>query len=162
MNSFNIVIVPVWLNSVMEELGINCEDLVDDEKLSGILSTKDILIYKMINSCHREEVLGADLSMDSGYILGMPTPEETLACRDMSAMDMLFGQHTVAKTLSDCKIEVKQINMETVGLFYSLKGEADSVSNNEWIEDLAQLLHANLGLQEAAKTHAFAQFVDIV
>ena len=49
MSNINMVIVPVWLNLIQKELGIADADFANYEKISGILSPRDLLIYKMAN-----------------------------------------------------------------------------------------------------------------
>lgn len=49
MCNIKVVVVPAWLDLIKKELGITNDDLADMGKLSGILSPRDLLIYKVLN-----------------------------------------------------------------------------------------------------------------
>ena len=101
MSKIKMVIVPCWLNLVSKELGLTGDDLANCEKLSGILSPRDFLIYKMVNFQAAEvlakKVFDGDVALESQFVqdfegaIDIPTLEERSACANVSIDTLIYG-----------------------------------------------------------------------
>lgn len=171
MYNIKLVIVPAWLDLIMRELGITNDDLADWEKLSGILSPRDLLIYKMLN-WNAGEVLarlpGCNDQVASKVIdmfavaTPVPTLEERAFCANQSTDVLIYGatctrdkeQQLYAETyMSDSEVLcVRLIPFSRAS--EELKNDGQTLS-----EKITDILFHRVGLRATAETGAFKQYV---
>lgn len=173
MSNINMVIVPVWLNLIQGELGIENADLAKEEKLCGILSTRDLLIYRMVNF-QASEVFAALGEGDCGQTaqsccsfgspLSTPGLEERAFLANVSLETLMFGATARAgngQLVAD--VELVDSELIIVRLMSSDKAPdnvrecADSIGTK-----LTKVLHGRIPLNELATTSAFKQYVKAV
>ena len=171
MYNIKLVIVPAWLDLIMKELGITNDDLADWEKLSGILSPRDLLIYKMVN-WNAGEVLaklpGSNQEVASKLIdvLAVATPVPTLEERAFTANqdpDMwIYGATCTRDKEQQLYAEAYMSDSEVLCVRLIPFSRASDALKNEGktlSEKIAHILYSRVGLQAAAQTGAFKQYV---
>jgi hypothetical protein len=171
MYNIKLVIVPAWLDLIMKELGITNDDLVDWEKLSGILSPRDLLIYKMLNwnACEViarlpgcNEQVASKLISELPIATPVPTLEERAFCANQSVDVLIYGATCVRDKEQQLYAQAYMSDSEVLCVRLipfsraseELKNEGRSLS-----EQLAHILYSRIGLRAAAETGAFKQYV---
>ena len=122
-SEISLVFVPLWLSRIMRELGVRYEDLTDIEKLSNILSTRDILIYGLANSRIDEILTKFTLgpvpygTQRFGLTNAIPEPDKTAALilEDTPVEVLMFGS-TVGAQQVRYNYRVKCLNESTIVL----------------------------------------------
>lgn len=171
MSKLKIVVVPVWLNLIQKELGIDNTDFACYEKLSGILSPRDLLIYKMLQFNMNDILNYIDLAKTSGLKLvddfdvpcPVPTLEERASLANMSVETMAFGAtHSVeAGEYPKFSVELADTELVIVRL-YSGDKIPDNVKecNDHLARRLVKVLHGRVCLHDMVKTVAFKDYVN--
>jgi hypothetical protein len=174
MSKINLVVVPCWLNLVMKELGVSSDDLTNCEKLSGILSPRDLLIYKMVNF-QANEVLakfGIDTPAEAAVICAdfefpLPTPslEERASCANVALDTLIYGATNEAMINEGFAIEVEFTELETLVVRLIPKrqcSEEQWACNDTFAKKVSVLLHGRIGGRSLAKTGIFQRYVNEV
>lgn len=158
MSKINLVLVPVWLNLIMKELGLSHADLTDYEKLSGILSTRDLLIYRMAQE-HAGEILQkltgeAKLNADFGPALECHLSlEERAFTASMDEQVYLYG--ATCKAGTPVQSEVRMVDQNTMAISFLPASEGpldDSVDPGRLPVQMVKVLHGHMSLDCLAKT----------
>jgi hypothetical protein len=171
MYNIKLVIVPAWLDLIMKELGITNDDLADWEKLSGILSPRDLLIYKMVN-WNAGDVLaklpGCNPEVVSRLIdvLAVATPVPTLEERAFTANQeidtFIYGATCTRDKEQQLYAEAYMSDSEVLCVRlipFSRASEALKNDGQTLAEKLTSIFFHRVGLQAAAATGAFKQYV---
>ncbi|MCY1279648.1 hypothetical protein D9M68_18010 [compost metagenome] len=174
MSKIKLVIVPCWLNLVMKELGVASDDLADCEKLSGILSPRDLLIYKMVNF-QASDVLGkfgietpadrAVIMNDFEYPLPTPTLEERASCANVSIDTLIYGATNEAMVNEGLAVEVEFTELETLVVrLIPVRQctEEQKACTDTFAKKVSTLLHGRIGGRSLSKTGVFQRFVEEV
>jgi len=167
MSKIKLVVVPVWLNLIMKELGLSNADLTDWEKLSGIVSSRDLLIYRLVQS-HREEILNILLgegkcTFDFDGVGESLNLEERAFCANVPFETTVFGATTNRQ--GELHAHVEMIDQNTLGLFLctqaSDKPEQDLKTTRADLSlKISAVLHGMVGVHEMAKTITFQHTVN--
>lgn len=171
MSNINLVIVPVWLNLIQKELGIEDGDLANIDKLCGILSPRDLLIYKMVNAQAVEvfKLLGekprnsADHSCNSfSHPLPTPTLEERAAMANVPLETLVYGATAHRDEGFRLLADVQLVDTELVVVRCMQSDKAPDIVR-ECTDSLAtkitKVLHGRIPLNELAMHSAFKQYV---
>lgn len=171
MYNIKLVIVPAWLDLIMKELGITNDDLADWEKLSGILSPRDLLIYKMVNwnagdvlaklpGCNPEVVCRL---ID---VLAVATPVPSLEERAFTANQeidtFIYGATCTRDKEQQLYAEAYMSDSEVLCVRlipFSRASEALKNDGQTLAEKLTNILFHRVGLRATAETGAFKQYV---
>lgn len=169
MSKIKLVVIPVWLNLIMKELGIANADLANWEKLSGIVSSRDLLIYRLAQFNQREilqRVVGtADCADDFDSIGEQLTLEERAATANISLETLIFG--ATCNQQGELQARVEMIDQNTMGLFLctpaSNKQEQEFKTDpRSLVLEIAQLLHGFMSTQRLAKKVSFQHAINLV
>lgn len=172
MSKIKLVIVPCWLNLVMKELEVTSDDLADCEKLSGILSPRDLLIYKMLNFQASDVLVkfGIDAPAERAVIMAsfdaaLPTPtlEERASCANVSLDTLIYGATNEAMINDGLCVEVEFTDLETLVVRLIPVGQCSEdqlADNSTFAKKVSKLLHGRIGQRSVSKTGVFQRFVD--
>jgi len=172
MSKINLIIVPAWLNLIKRELGITNDDLADCEKLSGILSPRDLLIYKMA-ALRAPEILAkfmAGGNVDAGKVvsdfckpLPIPSLEDRAPLLKMDVNTLIYGAtsardkdlplfaevcFTDTEVMAICLVPFNRANDE-------LKDNSDTLALK-----MVKALHGRLPLEQLAGFGVFKRYVE--
>lgn len=171
MYNIKLVIVPAWLDLIMRELGITNDDLADWEKLSGILSPRDLLIYKMLNwnageviarlpGCNNE--VASKLIDVLAVATPVPTLEERAFCANQSIDVLIYGATCTRDKEQPLYAEAYMSDSEVLCVRLIPFSRASEELKNEGktlAEKLTHILYSRVGLRATAETGAFKQYV---
>lgn len=174
MSKIKLIIVPAWLNLIMKELGVTNEDLADYEKLSGIVSPRDLLIYKIANF-NGDEILAKLLDVDvqtahkafAEFEGALPVPglEERAACANMSLDTLIYGATSARDAEHRLLAEVVLTDTEVLTIRLvpfnrasdELRDCVDSVATK-----VTKVMHGRVGLEQLAGLGIFKRYVEEV
>lgn len=171
MYNIKLVIVPAWLDLIMKELGITNDDLADWEKLSGILSPRDLLIYKMLNwnageviaklpGCSQE--VANKLIDVMAVAIPVPTLEERAFCANQEIDTLIYGATCTRDKEQQLYAEAYMSDSEVLCVRlipFSRASEELKNDGKTLSEKIAHILFSRVGLQAAVQTGAFKQYV---
>lgn len=170
MSNINMVIVPVWLNLIQKELGIADADFANYEKISGILSPRDLLIYKIANF-QVEDILGwiggyqnaGKVHFDFGSVVPKPALEELASMANVSVQTLAIGVTSANDEMPYVSVELADTELLVVRL-YPARNAPDSVKQREGCiaTKITKALHGRIDLKDLANTVAFRRYVDNV
>lgn len=170
MSNINMVIVPVWLNLIQKELGIADADFANYEKISGILSPRDLLIYKMANF-QAEDILGwvggyqnaGKVHFDFGSVVPSPTLEELASMANVSVETLAIGATSAENDMPYVSVELADTELLVIRL-WPARSAPDSVKQSEGCvaTKMVKALHGRIDLSKLANTVAFRRYVDRV
>lgn len=175
MSKIKMVIVPCWLNLVSKELGLTGDDLANCEKLSGILSPRDFLIYKMVNFQAAEvlakKVFDGDVALASQFVqdfegaIDIPTLEERSACANVSIDTLIYGTTNEAMIREGQGIEVELTDLETMVIRlipHRCLSDEEKKYSDTLAKKVSRLLFHRTSLRCVAGTAAFERFIEEV
>lgn len=167
MSRVNLVIVPRWLDRVATELKISDRDLLDLDKLRGILSNRDVLLYQLAQS-KRQEIIERVCNFDAmkrvsfaefGCPLMQPSFDTSVEYRDCELDTFIYGANATKDSEGPNQrfdFIVEWGDQDTLLLkvapFYgsNLPGV---------VEGVARKLHGVLGFADWVRTSVFKQYV---
>lgn len=167
MSSLKIVFVPRWLDRVAKETGISNTDLLSLQKLSGILSQRDVELYQMANFNMADCLVKAgNLSQkDANEIVGgFGSPltnlslEKRAAYANVDTESFIYGA-TATKdgegegTKYSLVVEVG--DEDTLLIRVSPKQE----DGDSFLKSLTRTLHSLMTFRDFARTFVFKQYV---
>lgn len=160
VNEIRFVFVPLWLSRIRTELGLREGDLVDCDKLSGILSTRDILIYKMANSLMADlvqEEFGLNDHCNIVSIVPPPTAVEALSVVDASNERLMFGANGKK---DNCKYtySIYMTSQDTVTI--AMVPKHDEEPEVHPALKLVRVLFGRLGLNDFMQTGIARQWIN--
>lgn len=172
MSKIKMVIVPCWLNLVSKELGITGDDLANCEKLSGIVSPRDFLIYKMVNFQAAEvlasKVFDGDVATASQFVqdyegaVDIPTLEERSACANVSIDTLIYGSTNESMIREGLGIRVELTDLETMVIHlvpYRCLTDEEKQAGETLAKQVSRLVFNRTSIQCVAGTAAFERFV---
>lgn len=167
MSQYKIVFVPRWLDRVANEMGITNQDLISLEKLSCILSTRDVELYQManfrINDCvaqigkMSEKAAGLLMNDFRGCVplLGL---EKRAAYANVDLNTFIYGATATATGEGEgikYGLSVELADEDVILLRCSVSDEAAS----PFIERLAEKMHGLMNFRDWSRSNAFKQYV---
>lgn len=173
MSKIKLVIVPCWLNLVMKELDIAPDDLANCEKLSGILSPRDLLIYKMVNFEPQKVFeklmpgLANATAAAADFYAGVDIPnlEERASCANLSLDTLIYGATSESMIREGFGVEVSLTELDTMVVKLipqrQLTDEQKACTDN-FAKKASELLHARIGLAGMAKMAVFEEYINSV
>ncbi|MNO12900.1 hypothetical protein D3C76_25180 [compost metagenome] len=170
MSNIKLVVVPAWLDLFMKELGITNDDLAKYEKLSGILSPRDLLIYKQLNFRNDEvfmRLLGDQdkvnqLGYDFDPGIPVPTLAENASCANIDLDTLIYGATTFRDKDQQLFAEVYMSDSEVLCIRLIPQSRASQElkdSSKTLAERMFEAMFDRVGLVEAVKYRAFKQYV---
>lgn len=172
MSNIKLVIVPAWLNLIAKELGITNDDLANCEKLSGILSPRDLLIYKIANF-QATEILGRLLGDGAGdahevfrdFIPALPAPtlEERTQVGQLAVDNLIFGTTSERVKSQGFCVQVELTDSEVLAIrLISTPQAADSLREDTATvaAKMVRVLRGRLSLNEVAELGVFKRYVN--
>jgi hypothetical protein len=172
MSNIKLVVVPAWLNLIVKELGVTNDDLADYEKLSGILSPRDLLIYKIANY-RASEILGNLLGdgdnegrsiLNSFYpALPVPSLEERALIGEIAVDTLIYGTSVERLKNQGLCVDVQLTDTEVLAVrLVPCPQAADSLKDDTatLAMKITRVLHARLPLAEVAQTAVFKRYVN--
>lgn len=173
MSNINLVIVPCWLNLVQKELGVSSDDLANCEKLSGILSPRDLLIYKMVNFQAQEVIqkfvdesaVAAQIVSDFSFPIPTPTLEERASCANVSLDTLIYGATNEALINKGLAVEVELTAFETMVVRLIPVGQCTDEQlecTDTFAKKVSKLLHGRIGVRGMASTGVFKRYAEEV
>ncbi len=165
MCRIKVLVIPVWLNLIVKELGLTHADLLDGEKLSGILSPRDLLIYKMVQFRRTELFARTGLpgvlsSLDSA--IESPTNLEKASCANLPLATLFYGA-TTSCDVPEEHIECRMIAQDVLGMIMHASDklpEELKTCSASLSERLVRCLHGAIPLQELAGLPIFTNHVN--
>jgi len=171
MSNIKLVIVPAWLNLIMRELGITNDDLANCEKLSGILSPRDLLIYKLANLRAGEiftrlfegdQNLSAEMLTDYDNALPRLSLEETSQVSYMTTDHLIYGvsAHRMKEDPLLCDVELTDTELLVIKLVPH-RYAADTLKDcrESLAAKLTRIMYGRIPLVEVAALGSFKQYV---
>lgn len=174
MRITELIIVPAWLNLIKKELGITNDDLACFDKLSGILSTRDLLIYRTLND-RAYEVLASFFPGGQQTVTKIfkdfyaPMRPLTLEERSFTAnqeIDTLIYGATCTKDKGQplfaevCLTDTEQLCICLVP--FSRASEELKNDGRSLAEKISTVVFERFGLKDTAESEVFRQYVNEV
>lgn len=166
-----IVFVPRWLSRVAEELKISNTDLLDLEKLSCILSKRDVELYRMANDRLSEclqnlcrssaKDINEILTDFSGSSLAVVSLDQRAAYSNVSRDTLIYGATATNEGEGPGIIyglRAQLGDQDTVLLTVTLGGVGTS-STLTLAQALAEALHGTLVYEDFVRSAVFKQYV---
>lgn len=169
MSQYKVVFVPRWLDRVANEMGIKSQDLISLEKLSCILSTRDVELYQMANfriadcvaSIAKLNEKEAGLLMNDFRscvpLLGL---EKRAAYANVDLNTFIYGATATATGEGEgikYGLSVELADEDVILLRCDLSGEGSRAAG--FIELLAEKMHGLMNFRDWTRTNAFKQYV---
>lgn len=170
MSQYKIVFVPRWLDRVAKEMGINNQDLVSLEKLSCILSTRDVELYQMANfriiDCvasvaMMSEKEAGELTWEFGTCIPILGLEKRAAYANVDVNTFIYGA-TATKdgegqgTKYILTVELGDEDVIILRCSTDLNTEGTSKS---FAYRFAEKMHGLMNFRDFARTNVFKQYV---
>lgn len=168
MSQYKVVFVPRWLDRVAKEMGISNQDLISVEKLSCILSIRDVELYQMANFNMREcltSLTGGNLPVVSAILndfhsnLPLLGLEKRAAYANVPTDTLIYGATATSNGEGGgikYGVSVELGDEDVIILRCDLSGGARSTS---FAEDIAEKMHGLMGFRDYARSNAFKQYV---
>ena len=170
MSQYKIVFVPRWLDRVAKEMGITNQDLISVEKLSCILSTRDVELYQMANFNMRDclaSLAGASagavpaiLNDFYGNLAILPL-EQRAAYANVDTDTLIYGA-TATRTGEGQGIRyglsVELADEDTILVRVDLAAEGPAPAQT-FVELFAEKLHGLMTFRDFVRTNVFKQYV---
>ena len=165
MSRIKLVVVPRWLDRVAKETGISNGDLISVEKLSCILSRRDVELYQMANS-KREEIIASVAGLTGKSVgitaeFGSPIPALGIGLaeqyRDCDLDTFIYGATATRHAEGDgaaFALSVEVGDEDTLLIKVVPAGEVPA-----FVEGIARTLHAVLSFPDFIRTTVFKQYV---
>lgn len=170
MRCIKAVFVPRWLDRVAKEVGISNDDLISIEKLSCILSKRDLELYQMANFNMAECIgnLSGENEKDVANLLGaMVSPfdilplEKRAAYANVDVETFIYGASATRNGEGEgvkYTLCVDIADQDTVLIRVGLCDSRD-VSAPSFAKCLAEKIHAMMDFCSFVNTGAFKQYV---
>jgi hypothetical protein len=172
MSNIKLIIVPAWLNLIVKELGITNDDLANYEKLSGILSPRDLLIYKIANF-RTDEIVGKVLGENANeareivsnfwQALPVPTLEERALAGNPSVDTLIYGAASERMINQGLSVAVELTDTEVLAIrLIPTPQAADSLKSDTatLAQKIVRVMHGRVPLEQVAKLNAFKRYVN--
>lgn len=168
MKNIKMLVVPAWMNSLLRDMDLQLSDLTGIEKLSGILSKRDLQFYRMINSADGMKTvfdkIDAACTLDSALMCPPLQLEEKFEFKDIDAAGLIYGP-TVSVDPTNIHYTITTLDQNTLALvFYGRKNLPDEVKadTRHFNERLIDALWPHYPITELAKLAEFRAFVDAI
>lgn len=170
MSQYKIVFVPRWLDRVAKEMGISNQDLISLEKLSCILSTRDVELYQMANfniiDCVAA-VAGIDqksaglITYDFGTVMPILGLEKRAAYANIDTDTFIYGATATKRGEGDdIKYELSiELADEDVLLLRCSVCMPSEEATKSFAERFAEKLHGLMNFRDYVRTNVFKQYV---
>lgn len=170
MSQYKIVFVPRWLDRVAKEMGISNQDLISLEKLSCILSTRDVELYQMANFNIIEcvaAVAGIDpksaglMTYDFGCCLPILGLEKRAAYANVPVDTFIYGATATKNGEGQGTkyiVTVELADEDVIILRCSTDLNAEG-ANKSFAETFAEKLHGLMNFRDYVRTNVFKQYV---
>lgn len=173
MGKTKLVIVPCWLNLVMKELGLSPDDLANCEKLSGILSPRDLLIYKVLNFEPQKVIEklmpgvkhGIVITHDFEGALDIPTLEERASMANVSLDTLIYGATNEAMVQEGFGVDVMLTELETLVISLTPSKrmtEEQRADTRTFAKKASEVLFNRWGLKALSGLSLFENYIDEV
>jgi len=174
MRITELIIVPAWLNLIKRELGITNDDLACFDKLSGILSTRDLLIYRTLND-RAHEVLAkffpggqqavSKLFQDFYAPIKPLTLEERAFTANQDIDTLIYGATCTKDKDQQLFAEVCLTDTEQLCIClvpFSRASEELKNDGKSLAEKITTVVFQRFGLKDTAESEVFRQYVNEV
>jgi hypothetical protein len=170
MRRIKIALIPRWLDRVAKETGIAETDLLDLEKLSCILSRRDVELYQMANfdiaDCLIATGFGTDRQsvsaclFDCWSVIPALDLEKRAAYANVPAETFIYGATATRHGEGeDTKYRLCASIGDQDTLLLRIALADDETGGGTLATVLAEQLHALLDFKEFASTSVFKQYV---
>lgn len=166
MSSLKIVFVPRWLDRVAKETGISNADLICLQKLSGILSQRDVELYQMANfnvaDCiaavgKYNEKEASQLTFEFGTPIPALPLEKRAAYANVDTNTFIYGA-TATVDGEDAKYDLS-VEVGDEDTLIVRVTTLDDNSGDSFTKRLTKVLHGLMTFRDFARTFVFKQYV---